>query len=411
MRYVVVVGVLVAACHRSPVRADPPLAQSSATASVSVSAPALTASAPPAAPAKLGLVASVPHPTLRLLGDHVSVSSGTFHASADGDAPLVLGDELMKGLAYTPGAYTLWLAGTWPDVFAFRRDDRGEPCGAIDHPTFFAHTGGAWKSFPLARDPIPPIGAIGWSGGMLLVDAMAAPCGWATSSPLESFTKGPGTTFTLVGADGKATHPTLDLDPTFITLGVSYAGDAIALSGTFGDTKSAMRDVVVMRGRGRGPFRPTVIVRGTGWHAESWRTRVREFGVAAIVLPPPAHDDGSVLPEHAEGGDEITYKGHASSIFVVTDAAVSERAFRGPTEQDCTAEDAVYFRGDVYAIVACPKKRTRLERLTEAGAREPIALSCAPTSLEARAQSDLWIAASCGVFRLGHPQAALHAVH
>ncbi len=398
--------VALAACGRAKARPDP--APSATPSTVASAAPI-----PPAPPPTLALVLAGASPTVRVFASHVSVSSGAFRASADGDAPLARGDDALTALPYDPKAQDLWLAGSYPTIFEFRRDDVGEPCYAIDRAAAFVRSGATWtpvKGF--TRDPIPPRDVVAWDGGMLLVDSLIPACGWATGSPLESYDHGPGTTFTLVAADGSITHPSLGLDANFIALGASSTGTDLALVGTFGDKKTATRDVVVMRRHGNGAFRASVIVRGTGFGVQSSRTRVREFGGAGLVLPPPAHDDGSLVKgAPAEGGDEKTYKGHASSIFVVTDDAVTERAFRGKSEQDCVARDAALDGLAVVAVVACPAS-TRLVRIAEDGARSEMPLpgaSCEPSAVDLRAPGDLWVTATCGVFRLGHTQTPLRA--
>ena len=100
---------------------------------------------------------------------------------------------------------------------------------------------------------------------------------------------------------------------------------------------------------------------------------------------------------------------------VVTGAGTTERAFRGKMEQDCWARDAVLVGDDVYAVVVCPTSPSaKLVRIDPAGTRTALALAaapagCEPRTVEVRGPSDLWVSATCGVFRLGHSQPPLRA--
>ena len=106
----------------------------------------------------------------------------------------------------------------------------------------------------------------------MIVDSQIQACGWATSSALERLDEGPGTTFTAIAPDGTVTHPTLDLDPTFVAWSASSADASLALVGTIGirhdggSYVAGTRDVVVMR-RSKstgGRFVANVIARGEG---------------------------------------------------------------------------------------------------------------------------------------------------
>jgi len=114
------------------------------------------------------------------------------------------------------------------------------------------------------------------------------------------------------------------------------------------------------------------------------------------------------------GGDEETWKGHASSIFLIEDGGVREVTVREPSEQDCTVRDAVRVGGDLFAHVSCLTS-SRIARVRKDGPRTSLAmpklertadgrvasatpgkstLVCHPTSLSASA-SDLVVAATC----------------
>ena len=304
-------------------------------------------------------------------------------------------DAISRGLPHAASA-SVEVVGELPHAFAFRRDD--VPCYAIDNPQVVVRGATAWGApIPLKREPVPPHAVVAWQGGMLLVDSLIQPCGWATSNPLEAWTKGPGTTFTFVDARGAVTHPTLDLDPHFIAWDASSTGDDLALVGTFGDPKSVTRDIAVVRRHAAGPWTTSVLLHGTGWRVQSQRTGVAEFGGAALVWGPPAHDDGSLVKgAPTEGGDEITWKGHASSIFVIDEHGTRELRFRAPNEGECRVSDAAYVSGDVFAMVRCADGPARLRRVTET-AREDVALACEPELIAVHA-GELWMRGACGVY-------------
>ena len=179
-----------------------------------------------------------------------------------------------------------------------------------------------------------------------------------------------------------------------------------------------------MRRRGAGPFEASVIVKVQGPASQSVRTGVREFGAAALVWPPPVRDDGTpVTGALAEGGDELAWKGHASSIFRITDSSTTEVKFRSSSEQDCSVRDAAVVGDNVYAIVACSDGAVRVVRAAAHGEPTRVALpsvptlgDCAPRRLTGRAPDELWVLATCAstgksemhaVFRRGRAQAPL----
>jgi len=176
-----------------------------------------------------------------------------------------------------------------------------------------------------------------------------------------------------------------------------------------------------MRRHGKGPFKASLIAHATGPASQSQRTQIREFGAAALLWPPAARDDGTaVTGAVAEGGDEITWKGHAGSIFVIKDDTTSEIPFRTASEQDCSVAEATLSGDSVYALVECPSSPLRLVHAAAGAPPETIALpplgalACVPTQIIARTPTDLWLRASCGgttqqpeisaVFRESHAQ-------
>jgi hypothetical protein len=332
----------------------------------------------------------------------------TFELLASGKDATVRAEGSAPGVPFDAKTETVSYAGEPPNLVAFRR--KNMPCLVRDDATVLTLRGTRWREKRLPRREGPPHAFIPWDGGALLVDSQIQPCGWATRSPVERLTKGEGTRFTHVASTGRLSHPMLGLDPTFMAWGASSAGGMLALVGTYGVNADAeatgpgSRDIVVMRGRGPGSFRPFVIVKSEGPQTQSVRTRVRELGTAALVWPPPARDDGTpVAGAIAEGGDEIAWKGHASSVFRIDDHGIGELRFRSTSEPDCFARDAAVIGQDVYVIVACPTQRARLVRASAHGEPEPVMLPspptlgpCSPTELAPRTGDGLWVRAECG---------------
>ena len=409
--------------------ADGPRAKPGETASV----------APHNAPAVLGLVASGKGLTLSVVrhahaeqGLRVRVSGRAFSAYADGDGALVPDavPEPSSGAPFDAEKQTVSYAGVAPNLFAFRRKD--VPCLTPDDAAVLVLQGKKWREQRLRGRNFPPHAFLAWESGALLVDSPVGACGWATSSLVEQLDQPTGTVFTQVAPTGALGHPTLGLDSTFMAWGGSSAEQTLALVGTYGvraNTGTPMfgsHDIVVMRRHGQGRFKAAVIVKADGPQTQSVRTRVREFGSAALLWPPPVRDDGTrVFGAPAEGGDEIAWKGHASSVFRITDEGTAEFRFRSASEQDCSVSDAALVGEGVYAIVACPDALARLVRATAHGEPErvelpslPALLACSPAQVIGRAPDDLWVRAECGpegqpksdaIFRRAHAQKPLLA--
>lgn len=385
----------------SGVSVPPP---SASTAAIADAAPDVATTS---APKPLALVArghGLASPTARIdvLGSRVWISTGDLEATADGDAALVPGADFAKGTGFVPKKHSLLVVGQWPDLFAFRRND--EPCAVIDEPKVFTGRAGIWTPGPAVRDiAAPPIGFVAWQGSALLVEGQFSNCGWAMSGigPLEA--PGPGTSITRLASDGKVDQPTLDLDPNFVAWDVSSGGDALSLLGTMSGRSGAQpRNIVVMRRTGSGPFKPTVLVKGTGPSMSSLRAHVRELGTVALVWPPPARDDGTPFAGATMGGDEIAWKGHAATLFVIEGDTHRELKFRAKAEPECRLVDAAIASGVIHAIVACPGADPRFVRFDEGGTPQPVALalpeagsSCRAKSLSVRLPDELWILAEC----------------
>ena len=391
---------------------------------------------PSGTPSVLSLVASGRELTMTVVGHahaeglRIQISGRASTAHADGDGALVADvvAEPSFSAPFDPAQEILTYAGTVPKLFAFRQKD--VPCAAIDDATVLVLQGKKWREHPLRGRGSRPHAFLAWNGGALIVDSPVQACGWATSSPIEYFDQRRGTVFTWVGPTGTLSHPTLGLDSTFMAWGASSSGDSLALVGTYGVRADAgipefgTRDIVVMRRHGQGPFRASVIVKAEGRVSQSSRTGVREFGSAALLWPPPVHDDGTpVTAAPTEGGDEIAWKGHASSIFRITDEGTSEFVFRSASEQECSVRDSALVGEEVYAIVECPNTLPRLVRAVAHGEPERVGLpslpkfsACSPAQITVRAPDDLWVRAECttankprvdAVFRTGHAQEPL----
>jgi hypothetical protein len=403
----------------------PPSAQSSSS----------SPSRPP--PIAFGLVASAKHLALGLVRDGATgararVWNDATSAHAAGDGALLQDQEPEQWLAapFDPRQQTLIYAGDWPSAFAFRRND--VPCLAKDDATLLMLRGKNWQEKRLRERAMPPHAFLAWDGGALFVDSPIQVCGWATSSPVERLVGPTGTVFTLIRPNGSASHPSLDVDPSFMAWGGSSSEQTLALIGTFGvrdapgsgEDPVGSRDIVAMRRHAKGPFRTTLIVHAEGPQAQSLRTQIREFGGAALVWPPPVRDDGTpVTGAPAVGGDEIAWKGHASSIFLIKDDGVAELPFRSTSDQDCHVQQATLVAESAFAIVACESSATRLVRAAVGAPPEPFALPplsdsapCTPVQIMARAPDDVWVRATCGaskqreteaVFRSGHAQLPL----
>jgi hypothetical protein len=386
-------------------------------------------------PSPFGLVASAKHLTLDVTENaarspRVRVSGRTLTAFADGGGALVVERTPGAGFdaPFDPAKQTLIYAGVVPHQIAFRRSD--VPCAAADDHTVLLFQGKTWREQRLRGHPCPPHAFLTWDGGALLVDSQIQ-VGWATSSPVEQLTEANGTVLTHVSPTGALSHPTLGLDPAFMAWGGSSAEQTLALVGTYGVRAEAgtapavgSRHIVVMRRHAAGQFQASVIVHAEGPPTQSQRTQVREFGAAAVLWPPPARDDGTAVSGAiAEGGDEIAWQGHASSVFKITDTAIMELRFRSVSEQDCQVIEATLAGEEVYALVACPGVPNRVVRALHDA--EPVRLAlpvlpalpaCSPIQVLGRAPADLWIRAECGtagqaqvqaIFRSGHPQQPL----
>jgi len=396
--------------------------------------PSSSAALPPRpAAAALGLVASGKKLALTLVsganeGARVRVWNASASAQALGDDALVVNQEPEPsvGAPFDARTQTLVYAGNWPSSFAFRRNN--VPCLAKDDPTLLVLQGKKWLEKRLRERALPPHAFLAWEDGALFVDSQIQACGWATSSPVEQLVQPTGTVFTQVAPNGGMTHPSLDLEPSFMAWGGSSAQHTLALIGTLGvradagSTGPGSRDIVVMRRHEKGPFTASVLIHAEGSQTQSLRTQIREFGAAALVWPPPARDDGTpVTGALAEGGDEIAWKGHASSLFVVKDDSTTELSFRSSSEQDCHVQEAALVADGAYAIVACPSLPTRLVHARAGATPEPIPVPalnehtpCAPIQVIARSADDVWLRGACGgtpeqpeveaVFRQGHAQ-------
>ena len=320
---------------------------------------------------------------------------------------------------------------TYAGPLAFRR--KNVPCLAPDAAAVLLPMGKTWRVLPLRGRTGPPHAFVAWEGGALLIDSQLQPCGWATSSPVEQLIQPTGTVFTQISASGAFSHPTLGLDRDFMAWGGSSAGDRLALVGTYGVRATdagppafGSHDIVVMRRQGAGPFKASLIVKADGPASQSRRAGVREFGAAALLWPPPARDDGTpVVGAPAEGGDELAWKGHASSIFRIADDATTEFRFRSPSEQDCAARDAALVGVQVYAVVACSDGATHVVRADPDGQPDRVELpstpalgACVPSQLAPAGPHELWVLAACApagkpevraLFRSGPAPSALPA--
>jgi len=158
-----------------------------------------------------------------------------------------------------------------------------------------------------------------------------------------------------------------------------------------------------MRRQGAGPFKASPIVKVDGPASQSLRTRVREFGDAALLWPPPARDDGTpVAGAPAEGGDEVAWKGHASSIFRIADDATTEFRFRSLSEQDCAVRDAALVGVHVYGVVACSDGAIHVVLANAHGQPDRLELpptpalgACVPSQIAAAGPHELWVLATC----------------
>jgi len=394
-----------------------------------------------------GLVAVAPKARIQLwAGDSkLWAWSQGLQASANGDGPLV-SDDTLKGLPYHTGKQSLILAGAYPNLLALLTNDA--PCASADFAvSTFVRQSAHWSARPLPKRGLsegnPPHGFVTWMKGGLLIDSAIPNCGAYTSGGTidEIAENQRGTTFTYLASDGNWSHPTLGLDPTFVAWGASSAGDALSLVGSFAVHPGAAADrvtapVVVMRRNSAGPFRASAITPQRPPGVASLLTQVREFGSAALLLPPPVRDDGTPpFGCPAEVGDEMGWKGHAGSVFIVSNSETKELAWRTPAEQDCYVPDAVLNAEGVFAIFECPMPPdsvtdaaenyvTRVRYLLHvslSGGRELTSLpevggfTCEPDQIELRPPDDLWVSAACGggasgsfaLFRRGHPQLPL----
>jgi hypothetical protein len=391
------------------------------------------------APAMLTLVAVGKELTLSAVpqahsdhGPRIQITGQAFAAHADGDGVLVADaiPEPSFVAPFDPAQELVTYAGVPPNLFAFRR--KNVPCNAPDDATLLVLQGNKWREHRLrGRDTIPHA-FFEWEGSALFVDSPVQACGWATSSLVERLEQPRGTVFTQIAPTGARSHPTLGLDSTFMAWGASSAEQSLALVGTYGVREKVgapafgSHDIVVMRRHGKGPFSASVIVKADGPQTQSSRTYIREFGSAALLWPPPVRDDGTPMSGAlAEGGDEIAWKGHASSLFRITDEGTTEFTFRSVSEQDCYVKDAAPVGQDVYAIVACPDASARLVRAVVHGEPERVELptlpalpACSLVQVIGRVPDDLWVRAVCGsaekpdrdaIFRRGHMQKPLVA--
>lgn len=395
-------------------------------------------------PFELVAVAPKTHLHLAVVGSRVLAWGKGLQAVADGDEPL-LADEFLKGVAYDAEKQVLMLAGSFPNLLAFRFTDAY--CNTQEFVVnAFVRRGGHWVSRALpnrgSSDGSPPYGFVTWANGGLLVDSAWNNCGAYTSAgllrPLEKNER--GTKFTYYASNGTSSHPTLGLESRFITWGVSSAGDTLALVGSYVQSSNSEGDpiaptAVVMRKHGAGPFRATQVGPVTELAVISMLQRVREFGNAALFLPPPARDDGTPPFGYPAVGDEMNWKAQAKSLFIITDGGTKELTWRTPVEQDCHLIDAVLDAEDVWAIMQCPmppasltdasenyvKRVSRLIRIAPDGSKSLIELPklqrqgdlvCEPEHIELRPPDDIWLSATCGnddasfaaLFRRGHAQ-------
>lgn len=401
------------------------------------------------APGSFGLVAVAPNTSIGLWvgGSHVLAWGKGLQASADGDAPLAP-DEFLNGLAYDADKQHLMMAGSFPNLIALRVHDA--PCATMEFVvSAFARRDGRWAARELGeRGPVsasPPFGFVSWSSGGLVVDSVSENCGAYTSSgPLGELPDSErGTKLTVLAASGKSSHPTLGLDRRFIAWGASSWGDSLSLIGSYAAPKGHGDDAmlpaaVVMRRHGARPFRASEIGPRVAPATISMLQHVREFGTVALFLPPPARDDGTPPFGYAAVGDEMNWKDHGKSLFIVTDRETKELTWRTPTLQDCHLPDAVLDGQGVLAILECPMPPARLKegeekyvirmrrllQICSDGRKELIELPrlehpgqpvCEPQRLELRPPDDIWVSALCGdgdssvaaLFRRGHPQTPL----
>ena len=409
----------------------------------------LTALAARSAEGSFGLVAVAPKTHIRLwVGGSLVLAWGKgLQASADGDAPLAR-DEFLNGLNYDADKQYLLMAGSFPNLIALRINDA--PCATMEFAVnAFARKNGRWTARAIGNrgnvEGSPPFAFVSWSNGGLMVDSIGSNCGAYTSGgPIGELPDDErGTKLTLLGANGKYSHPTLGVDRMFIVWGASSSGDTLSLVGSYAAPKGHGEDAmlpaaVVMRRHGAHPFRASEIGPKTVLGTISSLQRVREFGKAALFLPSPARDDGTSPFGYPEMGDEMNSKDNAKSLFIVTNRDTKEVRWRTPALQDCYLPDAVLDREGVLAILECPMppptlkvddenyaiRMRRLLRIRLDGSKELIELPklahqgelvCEPQRLELRPPDDIWVSATCGngdspvaaLFRRDHPQTPL----
>ncbi len=397
--------------------------------------PAPAPSGPPRilpAPDALALVAVGDKPGAKIVwlqatGSRVWLSGMGLDAYADDDGPLVPAPDLLNGMPHAPGDQVI-VVGAYPNLLAYRARD--EYCAVLRHPAVFVRDGNAWRQGQALDESTCPTAFVAWNGGALLVESLVDP-GWATGgagpvAPGES-----GTTLRFLAPDGSVRPVNLALPRAFEAWGASSDGTHVSLVGAFGLPPSdasasafkVARDVVVMRGQGQGSFEAATVLQMLGFG--SLRTEVREVGTAALVMPPPVRDDGTMVAgAPTEGGDETAWKGKASRLYVVQGSRVDPHVFRTAAEQDCSLADAAATGDTTYAVVRCPDRPWFLERWGADWKQERIALpglggdagatplACQPRKLLVRPPDDLWIEAACGlsgpmvpaVFRRGRPQ-------
>jgi hypothetical protein len=385
---------------------------------------------------------------LRGLGSTVWVSGMGIDAYADGDAPLVAAPDLLKGLSYAPDD-RLVIVGQPPSLFAYRgRNTDPVPVYIQDNEAYVraaSASGDAWKKVAGFPDQVVAVAFVAWNGGALFIAAQAKM--FRTRAPIPPFEPG-HPLFEVVGIapDGTLTHPQLGIPRDFFPWSAVSDGTTLSLLGSFmvpssgGDAgnwryTTNARDLVVLRKRGDGPFQATTVV--PMFAQASMATALRGGGRAALVLPPPLHDDGL----HAFGGgvfqDEPAWKGSASTLFVVAgdEGEVARLTFRTEAEQDCAVRDATQLGDVTWAVVGCATRqppwlvrfdsgaatRLSLPSIALHGGRFGVAdagdtpLPCRPKKLVAREPDDLWIEAECGepakpvpaVFRRGRAQAPI----
>ena len=392
------------------------------------SAPSSLPRNPPASDA-LALVAVGAKPGAKIVwlqanGSRVWLSGMGLDAYADDDGPLAPAPDLLSGMPHAPDDRVI-VVGAYPNLLAYRA--RNEYCAVLRHPAVFVRDGSGWKQGQALSESTCPTAFVAWNGGALLVESAVNP-GWATGgagpvAPGES-----GTTLRFVAADGSVRPVDLALPRAFEAWDASSDGTHVSLVGALGlppsdASESALkvaRDVVVMRGESRGSFKAATVLPMLGFG--SLRTEVREVGTAALVLPPPVRDDGTMVTgAPTEGGDEMAWKGKASRLYVVRGSQVDAHVFRTAAEQDCSLADAAAVGDNTYAVVSCPGKPWFLERWDADWKAERIALpriesstplACQPRKLLVRPPDDVWIEAACGpseptvpaIFRRGRPQ-------